>query len=68
MKNFTKLTISATIRYDYIDGLIRSLYANCKPVPATTLFFFFFFLFNTKVKVLNSSSEYSHLFMPDYYV
>lgn len=64
MKNFTKLTISATIRYDYIDGLIRSLYANCKPVPATT----FFFLFNTKVKVLNSSSEYSHLFMPDYYV
>lgn len=67
MKNFTKLTISATIRYDYIDGLIRSLYANCKPVPATTLFFFFY-LFNTKVKVLNSSSEYSHLFMPDYYV
>lgn len=63
MKNFIELTISATIRYGYIDGLIRSLYANYKPVPETT-----FFLFNTKVKVLNSSNEYNHLFMPVYYV
>lgn len=39
MKNCTKLTISATIRYGYIDGLKRSLYANYKPVPETTFFY-----------------------------
>lgn len=39
MKNFMKLTISATIHYGYIDELIRSLYANYKPVPATTFFY-----------------------------